>query len=353
MRPARAAFAVPGDLTTLTGGYIYDRRLLEELRAMGTEMTHIALPGSFPEPPEKDMRTTFEQLAAVREDCPILIDGLAFGAMDPAGVAQIRAPIVALVHHPLALESGLDGARAQQLRERERANLVHATEVVVTSPHTAALLVSQYDVPEGRIHVARPGTDGPTGQHAPLDPPLILSVGIQLRRKGHDVLLRALAGITDLEWQAQIVGAPLDAAFARELQVLHRSLDLNDRVTFTGQIAQDALGALYRSAHVFALATRFEGYGIVFDEALVHGLPIVSCDTGAVPDTVPSGAGLLVPPDAPDAFAGALRRMLGDAQTHCALSRAARTAAQTLPGWQDTAPIAARALALAQNRSNR
>jgi len=345
MTAPRAALAVPGDLTTLTGGYIYDRRLLHELRVQGINVMHIALPGSFPTPPSQDMDAAFDQLASIPDDCPVIIDGLAFGAMDPARVAQVRAPIVALIHHPLALENGLDPARAQDLRHSERANLAHAARVIVTSPHTAALLVSDYGVPEDRIHIARPGTDRPSEPAHPVDPSLILSVGIQLPRKGHDVLLKGLAGITDLNWQAKIVGAPLDAVYAQELETLRLSLGLADRVTLTGQIGHDELGALYRAASVFALATRFEGYGMVFDEALVHGLPIISCAAGAVPDTVPTDAGLLVPPDAPEAFADALRQVLSDPDACQTLATAAQTAGHALPSWQDTGAIAAAALA--------
>lgn len=340
----RAALAVPGDLTTLTGGYIYDRRLLHELRKMGIDVTHIALPGSFPNPSAQDMHITFEQLSDVPGDRPVIIDGLAFGAMDPARIAELRAPIVALIHHPLALENGLDPARAQQLYDSERANLAHAAQIIVPSPHTSALLVADYGVPKDRIHIARPGTDRPTDTGRAIAPPLILSVGIQLPRKGHDVLLHALAGITDLEWQAKIVGAPLDAGYAQELADLRMSLGLADRVTLTGQIERDALGRLFGAAHLFALATRFEGYGIVFDEALVHGLPIVSCAAGAVPDTVPPDAGLLVPPEKPTAFGDALRHILSTPQTYDTLASAAQTAGQTLPHWQDTAAVAAAAL---------
>ena len=344
MTYARAFLAVPGDLTTLTGGYIYDRRLLRDLRDLGCDMTHIALPDSFPAPTEQDMDTAFAQLGHIPDDCPVIIDGLAFGAMDPARVAHVRAPIVALVHHPLACENGLDAARAQELHQSERANLAHATQIIVPSPHTASLLTSDYSVPPERIHIARPGTDQPFETAQPVDPPLILSVGIQLPRKGHDILLKALAGVTDLDWQAKIVGAPLDKPHAQELEGLRVALGLTDRVTLTGQIERENLGVLYREAHLFALATRFEGYGIVFDEALAHGLPIISCVAGAVPDTVPQNAGLLLPPDAPEAFADALRQVLDDANTHKDLATAARGAGRALSTWKDTAIIAAAAL---------
>ena len=106
------------------------------------------------------------------------------------------------------------------------------------------------------------------------------------------------------------MGSAYDPAHAADLAALHRSLGLGDRVSFAGRVSQERLGELYRAAGIFALATRYEGYGIVFDEALAHGLPIVSCRTGAVPQTVPSEAGLLVPPGDPHAFAATLDAVL-------------------------------------------
>ncbi len=340
----QAALAVPGDLSTLTGGYIYDRRLLHELRKLGLEVTHIELPASFPDPSAVDMAESISRLQAVKQNCPVIIDGLAFGALDTIGVKTLRAPIVALIHHPLAKESGLSLERQRILFETERSNLQFASHVIVPSPHTAKILISEYDVPENKITIARPGTDRPVKNTTIIDPPLILSVGIQLRRKGHDVLLEALARIVDLDWQAVIVGAPLDKRYAQDLRSLCTSLHLDQRVNIAGQVNKEALSKLYRSAGLFALATRFEGYGIVFDEALVHGIPIVSCQTGAVPDTVPSSAACLVPPEQPEAFAMALRKILSDPQLRAKLATASLEAGRMLPGWVDTAQIAAAAL---------
>jgi glycosyltransferase involved in cell wall biosynthesis len=137
-----------------------------------------------------------------------------------------------------------------------------------------------------------------------------------------------------------IVGAPYDPAHAADLERLHADLGLKDRVTFAGRIGAEDLDRLYRQASVFALATRYEGYGIVFDEALAYGLPIVSCRTGAVPDTVPAEAGILVPPDDPQAFAEALDAVLTDDARRAALAQASARAGEALPSWLDTARVA-------------
>ncbi|RMA42257.1 glycosyltransferase family 4 protein [Rhodophyticola porphyridii] len=344
MTPRAAAFAIPGDIATVTGGYIYERRLLQELRALGHDVTHLQLGASFPEPTPADMDHAVTSLRSLDPERALILDGLVYGAVDTAGLAQVRAPIVAMIHHPLALETGLDPALRDHLFRTERANLALAEEVLVPSGHTAHILTTQYAVPAQRITIAQPGSERPTGIRVPADPPLILSVGIQHPRKGHDVLLRALAGLRDLRWRAVIVGSAHDAACAEDLARLLDQLALGDRVTFAGRIPQPDLDALFGQASLFALATRYEGYGMVFDEALAWGLPIVSCDTGAVPHTVPSGAGLLVPPDAPEDLADAIACILTDKTLREDMEACAKRAGTARPKWQDTARIAGQVL---------
>ncbi|MEO0913686.1 MAG: glycosyltransferase family 4 protein [Pseudomonadota bacterium] len=343
MTPLRsAAFAIPGDIETLTGGYIYERRLLLGLRALGHDVEHIELPASFPDPSAADMADAVGRLAAIAPDRPLILDGLVFGAIE--GLESVSAPIVAMIHHPLALETGLSPERRAHLYATERRNLGHARHVLAPSRHTAGILEAQYGVAPERITIAPPGSERPTLASAPVDPPLILSVGLQHPRKGHDILLRALAGITDLRWQAVIVGRAHDPGHAAELADMVSDLGLGSRVLMAGTIGQDALERYYSSATLFALATRYEGYGIVFDEALRWGVPIVSCDAGAVSDTVPQAAGILTPPDDPATFGAALRRLLESTTLRASLSRAASAAGAKLPGWSDTAKIASRVL---------
>jgi len=340
MTPRRAmAFAVPGDLETMTGGYLYDRRLADALVAAGIDLHHVALGDSFPHPTARDMAEALDRLARLPPDCPALIDGLAFGALDTGRLAGLRAPLVALVHHPLSREPGLDAAKARQMAARESANLAIARHVVVTSPYIAGLLARDYGVARHRVSIAKPGfVRSPDGApRRPVEPPLILSVGLLARRKGHDILLRALAQISDLDWQAVIVGRAHEPDTARGLHALRESLGLAARVRLTGEVTQTRLDGLYRQASLFALATRYEGYGIVFDEAMGHALPIVSTRAGATPDTVPPGAGVLVPPEDADAFAAALRRLLGDARLRGACAEVARDATTRLGDWSHTA----------------
>ncbi|MEM6594902.1 MAG: glycosyltransferase, partial [Pseudomonadota bacterium] len=89
---------------------------------------------------------------------------------------------------------------------------------------------------------------------------------------------------------------------------------------------------------IFALATRYEGYGMVLSEAMLFGLPIISCAAGAVPETV-GDAGILVPPDDRTEFANALRHMLEDPKARQVYAERSKARALNLPRWIDTARI--------------
>ena len=123
LRPA--AFAIPGDITTPTGGFIYERRLLEGLRAQGREVAHLQLGDVIPRPDAGDMADAIAQLSALPADCPVILDGFISATLDTAALARLHVPSVAMVHHPLALETGLDAVRRDRLYQQERNNLAH------------------------------------------------------------------------------------------------------------------------------------------------------------------------------------------------------------------------------------
>ncbi len=200
-------------------------------------------------------------------------------------------------------------------------------------------------MPQHKITIALPGFRPADPVRNLVSPPLILSVGLLAARKGHDILIAALAKIRDLSWQAQIVGKTHDPAIEANLRRQIEDLHLTDRVALTGLLDDADLIERYRRATIFALATRYEGYGIVLGEALLHGLPIVTCRTGAVPDTVPDGAGILVPVDDAERFAAALRRLLSDDELRQSMSKTSRQAGQALPSWDETSAIADTVLA--------
>lgn len=344
----KAVFAIPGNKDRRTGGFIYESTVLRVLNEIECPTQHLELPDSFPDPTPADMAATLDLLGAVPDEQPIILDGLVFGAIDPAGLATIPAPVIAMIHHPLGLETGLSLDRTAFLCANEAAALRHATRVIVPSPHTADVLIRDFGADPLRITVALPGFAPPVLAPVFLDPPLILSVGLLAERKGHDVLIAALASIRDLSWQAEIVGKAHDPATAEALQIQIDSLGLSDRVRFVCELSEQALSDRYNAARIFALATRYEGYGMVLSEAMQYGLPVVSCAVGAVPGTV-GDAGLLVSVDDPAAFGEALRRLLSDPEDMAQFGDASRRCAASLPTWEDTARIFADVIAQLQS----
>ena len=204
----RVVFAVPGDLSTPTGGYVYDRRIVNELPAHGWQVDVLDIGEEFPRPSTAARATAHLQLAALPAGRVIVIDGLAFGVMSESAQALHRNhKLVALVHHPLAYETGLPDWEASKFRASERTALSFAHAVVTTSATTARLLKQTYAVPEEQLNVVLPGTDRPAIKQRVRDATInLLAVGSLVPRKGYDLLLAALGRIADLPWRLVIAG---------------------------------------------------------------------------------------------------------------------------------------------------
>jgi glycosyltransferase involved in cell wall biosynthesis len=340
-------FAVPGDLATPTGGYAYDRRMITELACLGWQAEVLDLGSEYPRPGAAARALARTRLAAVPPGRCIVIDGLALGVLpEVAAALQATHKLIALVHHPLALETGLSSAAADLFRASERNALAAAHHVVVTGKATARLLACDYAVPPERISVVPPGVDAAMRPRAdPGDSVALLSVGALVPRKGYDVLLAALAKVRDLSWRLTIVGArDRSPATTARLDAALAALDLAHRVSLAGVVSYDRLAALYAEADVFVLASRFEGYGMAFAEALAHGVPVIGTTAGAIPETVPAGAGILVAPDDVAALATALRLLIADSAERRRLAACARVAAARLPTWPQSARLFSRVL---------
>jgi glycosyltransferase involved in cell wall biosynthesis/SAM-dependent methyltransferase len=357
---------VPGPLDQRTGGYLYDARMVRELRARGWDLAVHELEGTFPPEPAREATpeepTAVRHLEAVLAALPggalVLLDGLAMGGMpDPGPLSRHahRLRLVSLVHHPLFLETGLSPERRERLRTLEAAALRHCRGVITTSAHTARE-VEAMGVPGARVRVARPGTDPAPFSRGPDpgDPPVFLCVASVVPRKGQDVLVEALARLQVRHpgpWVARLVGS-LDRApdFARQVEAQIRSQGLEERVQLVGEVSDAELEAHYDGASVFVLPSHHEGFGMVLTEALAGGLPVGATTGGAIPETVSGGAARLVPPGDAEALAEALAEVLGKplaealAQPRVSAREAARQHAALLPDWTEAAAVLERAL---------
>ncbi len=355
MRAPRLHLVVPGTLDQQTGGYLYDARMAAGLRRRGWRVDVHGLEGTFPDADAAAAASLEGVLAGLDDGSRVLIDGLALGGLpEPVAAHRGRLRLLALVHHPLSDETGLSAEARERLRERERRSLAAVAGVIVTSSFTAHGL-GRFAVDAVRVRVARPGTDSapPAGGPAPGEPPQLLSVASVVPRKGHDVLVRALARLRDLPWHCVCAGslerAPDHAQGVRAMAAEH---GLAARIRFAGECGRAALDRFYAASSLFVLASHYEGYGMVLTEALARGLPVVSTTGGAIPHTLPPDAALLAPPGDDAALAAALGSLL-DAETpgagesggavgsgaarRAGLAAAARRHAAALPDWDAAA----------------
>jgi glycosyltransferase involved in cell wall biosynthesis len=344
-------FVVPGDLEARTGGYGYDRRIIAGLRERGWTVDLVSLDGSFPFPGRAAREQAAEALASIADGATVIVDGLALGVLpEEAERERDRLRLVALVHHPLAQETGLDPESAARLEQSERRALAAVGSVVVTGESTAAGL-ARYGVGRERISVVWPGTDpaplaqGSSAASADSGELALLCVATLTPRKGHDILFRALASIPHRRWRLRCAGSlDRDPALVDRLVGLLRREGIADRVDLVGDLDTERLAIEYDRTDVFVLSTRYEGFGMSVAEALARGLPVVSTATGNIPALVGGEAGIVVGPGNAAAFSEAVRRVATDRELRQRLAAGARRVRERLPTWPESVVAMERAL---------
>ena len=206
----------------------------------------------------------------------------------------------------------------------------HAASIVAISSYTTRLALAHGAAAEN-VHRIPPGVDvTPRSSRPRASRPTIVTIArLDERYKGHDVLIRALPLIRARVPGARLVlvgGGSLGPAYAR----LADSLGVAASVEFAGSLDDAARDAALDEAHVFAMPSRLardgggEGFGIVYLEAAVHGLPAVAGNVAGAVDAVVDGkTGLLVDPTDHVGVADAISELLARPEKAAAIGRAA------------------------------
>lgn len=328
---------LPGNVHHRSGGNIYNVRLGEALRAQGAEVSVCKLDGGWPTGTAAD-RSRFARALAGEDQAIFIVDGLIASCV-PAEIETATAAgrrVWVLLHMP---PSGEDPVETSALRA--------ATGLLCTGFRTAEAAIR---LGLGNVHLASPGVDLPSktrpSPQAAAAPHFIM-VGALLPNKDQIFFVDALARIQDLAWTAALVGsAKADPSYAAAVQERILRNGLEKRVETTGELSGPALEEQWNRAYLSLLISHSESFGMVVQESLAHGIPVVvRRGTGAVEALGPHGAG-----EAIDLTAGVgsleklLRRWLGDPALREGWRAAAEAASRVLPRWEDTAREVLRAV---------
>lgn len=328
----------PDPLDQRTGGYRYDRYMVEGLRATGHSARIEGLAGQFPDADAAAVEALHDALAT-GIDGPVVVDGLAAAALACIDRADLPGPPpLLLVHHPFVDDPDLEPALRDWLARAERAAFSRCSGLIATSHYTARRLV-ELGADEARIRVVAPGTEAAAAARGSDGPGVrLFALGAVVPRKGHDVLIEALARLGQRDWQCRIAGnRNRMPGWARGLDARAAELRIARRIEWLGEVDEAGLESAWQDVDALVLASHYEGYGMVVAEALARGLPVVTTTGGALADTLPEGCGWSTPPGDADALARALAEIIDRPGRRAGRARAARQSGARLPDWNTQA----------------
>lgn len=367
MNAPRIRLLVPGNIRHMSGGNVYNARLVEGLRKLGAEVEAVPVEGSWPAASLSERRR-FGSLLDFRtpEHGPgpavVIVDGLvAVGAPDELEFAAKtgNSPWI-LVHMPVP-DAGPGGPDTGDPSRANETRALKAAAGLICTSSTAARTIQERHGLHG-IHVALPGTD-PAPPAEGSDPPHLVMVAALLPNKDQLLVVDALDRLRDLPWTASLVGSDrADPGYAGQVREAVAAKGLGGRIELTGELTGAALEGEWSQANLSLLVSRQEAFGMSVTESLARGIPVlVRAGTGAVealghrisrpsdagPETLP-GAAVTLPPGGPEsggALAGVVRRWLEDPQLRAQWQAAAFDARTRLPNWQHTARVVLDAVA--------
>ena len=333
-------FFVPGNFPVTTGAIVFDTRLAEELRGLGHDVTIVPVAGTHPMPDAAARASAAELWQAHRCAAPAktaVIDGFCLYAFDGLEQSLQAAGAVGMVHHPMSLEPQLPQAERDAFMAIEQRMLPRLARIVVPSESIRSRMTTSLTLPPAAVEVVAPGmpdaarSTGSGGRKCHL-----LAVGSLIPRKGHDMILRALASLTDLDWTLTICGdSDIDPAHAVALRALAETAGLAGRVIFAGACAPARLESLWQAADVFVSGSCFEGFGMAVVEAVRRGLPLAVTNGAAATEVIPLEGSVIVEPGDHVQLSKALRRLIFSAPLRIHLADAAWQAGRAFPTWAD------------------
>ena len=344
----RVGLTLYGSLEERSGGFRYDRKLVEGLRAAGDTVDLIELPWrSYPRGILDSLDPRFR--ARLDADVDVMLqDELAHPSL-VGHTSRLSYPVVSIVHHLRASES----RRLSPLYRAVERRYLSTVDGVVCNSDPTRQSVLDLGVDGDSTVVAPPAGDRldpdfeatPSTTPASDEPLQAVFVGNITPRKGLDTLVEGVAA-SEATVDLTVVGRPVDEAYVNAVRQSVNDYGLDDRVEFVGRCSDGRLAETLRSADVLAVPSQYEGFGIVYLEGMSFGLPAIASRAGGASDVVTDGeTGYLVDPEDPAAVGDALTELAEDHERLAAMRTAARQRYEAHPDWEETTARVRRLLA--------
>jgi glycosyltransferase involved in cell wall biosynthesis len=346
----KLGFLIYGSLDTLSGGYLYDRMLVDYLRAQGDTVEIISLPWRNYAAHLTD--NFYNVIASAMKQSPsggkfdILIqDELNHPSLITTNRRPHPYPIISLVHH----------LRCSELRPKwqndfysiiEKKYLNSVDGFIFNSQTTKGVVNGLMDHGKPSV-VAYPPTDRfgeaiseeEIKTRAEKQPLHILFLGNVMERKGLHTLLQALTILHPSSFILDVVGSlTTDPPYAKQMQDFVMINGLSSLVTFHSSLNNQPLIEKLKAAHVLVVPSSYEGFGIVYLEGMGFGLPAIGTTLGAASEVIEDGVtGFLIQPGDAHTLATKLQGMNERRDLLIQMSLAARSRYQRQPTWTQTA----------------
>ncbi|WP_266080511.1 glycosyltransferase family 4 protein [Haladaptatus caseinilyticus] len=344
----RLGFVVYGSLSERSGGFRYDRKLVETLRERGHTVQVITIPWQsygrcLLHNLSSRLRSRLSGFDVLMEDhlCHPSLIWLNHG---------LDVPVVSVVHH-LRSDEPRAGWKNRGYRRVERNYFLTLDGAICNSETTRRSVLDLLDSNDSNYlptTVAYPAGD----RFEPLPPVRrtfdgtlhLVFLGNLVPRKGLHVLLNGLSSVSG-DWHLTVIGSSTDKEYANRMRRLRDDLGLRRNVSFTGRLPDEAVAGHLARSHVLTVPSLYEGFGLVYLEGMAFSLPAIATTAGGASEIVTDGEnGFLLPPADPSAISEAVRTVRDDRDELGRMSTAARDRYDAQTGWDDATDAVERLL---------
>lgn len=336
----KIGFVIYGSINTLSGGYMYDRKLVEYLRAQGDSVEIISLPWrnyashlmdnfSFKLPSNLDI---------------LIQDELNHPSLIGANRGRNPYPIISLVHHLRCSE--LRPKWQNDLYRVIEKNYLQSVDGFIFNSFITKGVVNELLINEKPSAVAYPPTDRfgeaitekEIIERSKSKELKILFLGNVMERKGLLTLLKAVSGQQSAVKVDVIGSLTSEPAYAKRIQSFIRDHNLSSFVFLHDSLNNEPLKEKLKQAHVLIVPSSYEGFGIVYLEGMGFGLPAIGTTAGAGSEVIEHGkTGYLIKPNDSTTLAKHISTLAADRELLTRLSLNARARYIQQPAWDETA----------------